>query len=130
MRKFTVIAPDDVTLADVRAMLPGCTVSEVKVKAKAAKPDADYEPVIVYKNGEVLREIDGVSAQKAIAKIMAETRKGQNSDGRGKHVYPNYEAMVERLKKDPMANADHDYAKVFCQNLHLKPAKYINGVTA
>ena len=117
MRKFTVIAPDDVTLADVRAMLPGCTVSEVKVKAKAGKPEADFEPVIVYKNGEVIREIDGVSAQKAIAKLTAETRKGQNSDGRGKHVYPGWGDR-------PDASAA-DYIKQFCSALKHKPADYV-----
>lgn len=117
MRKFTVIAPDDVTLAAVRAMLPGCTVSEVKAKAVTKKQEADFEPVIVYKNGEVIREIDGVSAQKAIAKIMAETRKGQNSDGRGKHVYPDWGGQ-------PDASAA-DYIKQFCDALKHKPADYI-----
>lgn len=123
MRKFTVIAPDEMTLADVRSMLPGCTVSEVKVKAKASKIDADFEPVIVYKNGEPYKEIDGVSAQKAIAKIMAETRKGQNSDGREKHVYPNLRPNGEPLEID-------NYVSRFCSALHHKPAKYTNGVEA
>jgi len=122
MRKFTVIAPDEMTLADVRSMLPGCTVSEVKVKAKASKIDADFEPVIVYKNGEPYKEIDGVSAQKAIAKIMAETRKGQNSDGRHNSMYPNWggkpDAEVER------------YMLQFCRATHHKMADYTNGVRA
>lgn len=116
MRKFTVIAPDEMTLADVRSMLPGCTVFEVKVKVKASKIDADFEPVIVYKNGEPYKEIDGVSAQKAIAKIMAEVRKGQNSDGRGKHVYPDWGDR-------PDASAA-DYIKQFCDALKHKPADY------
>jgi hypothetical protein len=117
MRKYTVIAPDEMTLADVRAMLPGCTVSEVKVKTKAGKPEADFEPVMVLKNGEVIREIDGVSAQKAIAKIMAEVRKGQNSDGRHKHVYPDW-------GNRPDASAA-DYIKQFCDALKHKPADYV-----
>ena len=123
MRKFTVIAPDEMTLADVRSMLPGCTVSEVKIKAKASKIDADFEPVIVLKYGEVVREIDGVSAQKAIAKLMAEVRKGQNSDGREKHVYPNLRPNGEPLEID-------NYVGRFCSALHHKPAKYTNGVRA
>jgi hypothetical protein len=122
MRKFTVIAPDEMTLADVRSMLPGCTVSEVKVKAVTQKQEADFEPVIVLKNGEVIREIDGVSAQKAIAKIMAEVRKGQNSDGRDKHVYPDWGAK-------PDAEVER-YMGQFCGALNHKPAEYTNGVRA
>ena len=117
MRKYTVIAPDEMTLADVRSMLPGCTVSEVKVKAKTSKIDTDFEPVIVYKNGEPYKEIDGVSAQKAIAKIMAEVRKGKNSDGRHKHVYPDW-------GNRPDASAS-DYIKQFCSALNHKPANYV-----
>jgi len=117
MRKYTVIAPDEMTLADVRAMLPGCTVSEVKAKAITQKQEADFEPVMVLKNGEVIREIDGVSAQKAIAKIMAEVRKGQNSDGRHKHVYPDW-------GNRPDASAS-DYIKQFCSALNHKPADYV-----
>jgi len=122
MRKFTVIAPDGMTLADVRSMLPGCTISEVKAKAKASKIDADFEPVIVRRGSEVVREIDGVSAQKAIAKIMAEVRKGQNSDGRHNSVYPNWGAK-------PDAEAER-YMGQFCGALNHKPAKYTNGVRA
>jgi hypothetical protein len=74
--------------------------------------------------------MDGVSVQKAINKIMAEVRKGQSSDGRNKGHYPDYPQMVIRLKRDPMADAAAEYAKVFCQNMRHVPAKYTNGVTA
>jgi len=79
MQKFIVTAPDGVTLADLRGMLPaGFTVTENKSrKPKTTSTAPDFEPVIVYRDGDIVREIDGVSAQKAITKIMAEVNRGK-----------------------------------------------------
>lgn len=132
--QLQVTVPDGTSIDGVRAALAhfGAVVKAKPAARIKAQAGQDWEPVIARhrETGEVIREIDGVSVQKAIAKIMTEVNKGKNSDGRHKGDYPNYPAMEQRLAKDPTANPGHDYAKVFCQNLHHKPAQYVNGVTA
>jgi hypothetical protein len=122
MRKFTITAPDSLTLAQVRAALPGCTVLEVKIRPPRAAAVIDDRPIVVYRNGAPVREIDAVSAQKAINKIMAEVNRGKNSDGRSKKAYPHWGAS-------PDADSA-EYARQFCQELHHKPALYVCGFTA
>jgi len=149
MQKFTVTAPAGVPFEVIKAALVALNAGiDVKPSVKRARMTAsasDNTPEYVGQSdmeyrrycdeGETGAEydpqterwyipevMDGVSVQKAINKIMAEVRKGQNTDGRDKSVYPPlYNGLP--LETD-------SYIRRFCGSLHHVSAEYVCGVTA
>jgi len=149
MQKITVTVPDNIhisIIADALAQLDaGITVKPVAKRAGSRQDSPDSVPEYVgmadleYRRycdqdteGAVydphserwyLPEVmDGVSVDKAIRKLMAEVRKGQNSDGRDKSVYPS---LYNGLPLDT-----DSYIRRFCGALHHVSADYVCGVTA
>lgn len=124
--QLSVTVPDGTNIDGVRAALAQFgAVVKAKPAAKArSRVDTDFEPVIVRRKetGEVIREIDGVSVQKAITKLMVEVNKGKNSDGRRKGDYP------QLYKGAPLT--PEGYMLRFCQSRSHVPADYTNGVRA
>jgi hypothetical protein len=149
MQKFTVTAPSGVPFEVIRAALVALDAGiDVKPSVKRARMTAsasDNTPEYVGQSDMEYRRycpkdtegavycpqserwyipevMDGVSVQKAINKIMAEVRKGQNTDGRDKSVYPPlYNGLP--LETD-------SYIRRFCGSLHHVSAEYVCGVTA
>ena len=149
MQKITVTVPDNIhisLIADALAQLDGGITCKPAVKRARMHQDApidapeyvgqsdleyrrycpqDTDGAVYDAHSErwYLPEVmDGVSVEKAIRKIMAEVRKGQNSDGRGKSAYP---VVGQRG-----IETDIGYMHQFCGNLHHVAAEYTNGVTA
>jgi hypothetical protein len=149
MQKFTVTAPAGVPFEVIRAALvaldAGIDVKPSVKRARMTTSASDSTPEYVGQSDMEYRRycpkdtegaeycpqserwympevMDGVSVQKAINKIMAEVRKGQSSDGRGKRAYPEFGTS--------RTETDVGYIHQFCDALHHVPAKYTNGVTA
>lgn len=101
-----------------------------KVKRAAAKPAVDYQDLPVYRDGDEVRVIDGVTVAKLIAKMDGTRKRLNNSDGRNNGHFPDFDAMVKRCARDPGADVAGDYVRLFCQNMRHVPAQYSNGVTA
>lgn len=149
MQKLTITAPDNIhfsIIADALAQLDaGITVKPCAKRAVSRQAASDDAPEYVgqsdleyrrycpqYTEGAIYcpqserwympEVMDGVSVDKAIRKLMAEVRKGQNSDGRDKSVYPPlYNGLP--LETD-------SYIRRFCGSLHHVSADYVCGVTA
>lgn len=136
MQTYIIKAPAHVSIEVINAALAqlGVTVAPKVMRQKQPKPariDAGFPEVIVRnaETGEVTREIDGITAQKAIAKIMGEVRRRQNADGRNNAHFPDYDALVAGLERRGVDCA-HEYITRFCSSLHHVKAEYANGVTA
>ena len=156
MQKLTITVPDNIhisIIADALAQLDaGITCKPAVKRAMIAQDAPDSVPEYVgmadleyrrYCDKETegsqycpqsekwyLPEVmDGVSVDKAIRKIMAEVRKGQNSDGRDKRAYSDYPALVRNLEKRGV-DCVQEYIGRFCSTLHHVKAEYTNGVTA
>lgn len=149
MQKITVTVPDNIhisIIADALAQLDaGITVKPAIKRARTSQdapvdaPEYVGQSDLEYRrycdketDGAVydphserwyLPEVmDGVSVDKAIRKLMAEVRRGQNSDGRDKSVYPSlYNGLP--LETD-------SYIRRFCGALHHVSADYVIGVSA
>jgi hypothetical protein len=98
---------------------------------KVAKIDADFPPVIARhkETGEIIREIDGITAQKEIAKLMAEVKRGQSSSGRSACSYWTEKEFAAVAKRRPDTFAQ-EYMHSFCSRLSHVKAQYTNGITA
>ena len=149
MQKFTITVPDNIHFSIIAAALAqldaGITVKHAVKRARITPNEPESVPEYVGQSDLEYRRycdketegaeycpqserwympqvMDGVSVEKAIKKIMAEVRKGQASDGRGKRAYPDFgQRGIE---------TDIGYMHQFCRNLHHVPAQYTNGVTA
>lgn len=123
--QLTISIPGNVPIAVISAALAqfGGVVKVKQTRQAEPKQAPDFEPVIVRhkETGEEVREIDGVSAQKAIAKIMAEVRRGQNAAVRH---FPRV-IWTDNPEEDTQG-----YIRSFCNMNHHKPAEYVNGLTA
>jgi hypothetical protein len=149
MQKFTIAAPDNISFEVIRAALAhidaGIAVKPAQRRAKITAGASDDAPEYVGMEDMEYRRhcpkdtegavycpesekwylpevMDGVSVDKAIRKIMAEVRKGQNSDGRNKNVYPEFGTR--------RTESTEDYIRQFCGSLHHVSAEYMCGVTA
>jgi len=156
MQKLTITAPDSIhfsIIADALAQLDaGITVKPCAKRATSRQAASDSAPEYVGQSDLEYRRycsesddgavydaqsekwylpevMDGVSVDKAIRKIMAEVRKGQNSDGRSKAAYSDYPALVRNLERRGV-DCVQEYITRFCDTLHHVKAEYTNGVTA
>jgi len=123
MNKYQISVPQDVPFAVIQAALANLgNVTIRPVISKAPKAEKTFqEPVIVYKNGEPVDEINGVEVQKRINKIMAEVNR--QWDGRTKRHFTG----LEYNSKDPHEVAS-EYIKQFCSGLsHVKTQYELNG---
>lgn len=137
MQTYQVQFPADIpheVIAQTLRYIGGAIVADAapavrKVTRKASKLDAEFPPVIARhkETGEVIREIDGITAQKMIAKMDGARKRAHAMVHR---VYPDFPAMVHRLRNADHVNPAHEYMQVFCQDLHHVKAQYTNGVTA
>jgi hypothetical protein len=109
-------------------IVEGAAVAPVrKASPRKAAAVQDYQDLTVYKNGEAVREIDGVTVAKLIAKMDGARKRAHSTVHR---VYPDFPAMQERLRKADHVNPAHEYMQVFCQDLRHVKADYTNGVKA
>lgn len=149
MQKITVTVPDNIhisLIADALAQLDaGITCKPAVKRARIAQDapidapeyvgqsdleyrrycDKDTDGAVYDAHAErwyIPEVMDGVSVEKAIRKLMTEVKRGQNSDGRDKSVYPRTYSG-EALDTDA-------YIRDFCANLKHTKALYTVGVFA
>lgn len=116
MNTVSVRVPATVPIAVIEAALREFGATVVQARKREPKPEKVYEPVVYLKHVKhgppELREIDGISADKAIRKMMSALNSQMMCDGRSK-------GMFERL-----GNTTADYVSNFCSRLHHVKAVY------
>ena len=117
MQTYQVSFSQNVNIADIEAALS--LVGEFKltvarqVKPRTAKVAAELqEPLAVYRDGEVIRELNPCEVEQGMRKIQAEYAARMRADGRSKCMFPTY-----REGRDTVAA----YVQAFCCTLqHVK----------
>lgn len=126
MNTYQLKVPQDVPFEVIKAAL--AALGEVTIRAVIPKPPKAervyQEPVTVYKNGIAVDEIDSITVEKRIAKIMAEVNRGHQNDGRIKGHF-------DRASRDFAHRQDTaSYIQTFCNALNHKPTQYeLHGET-
>jgi hypothetical protein len=117
--RLQITVPHHVPLAVIEAALRELGASIVQKRAPLEpKPEKEYRPVIFTRTladgTQETDEIDGVTVDKAIRKLMSEVNARARHDGRTK-------AQFERL---PVQLGTAEYVEAFCARLHHVPAAY------
>lgn len=101
-------------------------VAPVRKPAASRKTAAavEYRDLPVYKDGEVIREIDGVTVAKLIAKMEGDRKR------RASFVSRRFDDYAKLIPRKPEEIRVQEYMGRFCSALHHVPAQYTNGVTA
>lgn len=104
---------------------PAVPVAKVR-KAKAAKaPAVEYQDLTVFKDGEEVRVIDGVTVAKLIAKMDGARKRAHSTVHR---VFDDYAKLLPQCADEQIRTTE--YMTRFCSYSHHVKAEYTNGVTA
>jgi hypothetical protein len=125
MQTYQIKVSQDLPIEVIKAALH--SLGEVTIRrviAKAPKQERIYQdPVIVYKNGVPVDEIDPITVEKRIAKFMSMVNRGKDSDGRSK---ANFERL--HFASDDENAVTEEYVRRFCSQFHHVKTNYeLNG---